>query len=129
MAFFMKLRQKWRKMRARYHARKRLAKRAAEHDAHEIRLSQVQRVAGTEHRIERGIDVMEAARRSVYGAHMVPRTTDFGVTTEQARALNVKQHQEDASKAAADQQEDAIFDGGSTKDVATADNDNINKLV
>jgi hypothetical protein len=72
---------------------------------------------------------MEAARRSVYGAHMVPRTTDFGVTTEQARALNVKQHQEDASKAAADQQEDAIFDGGSTKDVATADNDNINKLV
>ncbi|CZR35683.1 uncharacterized protein FPRO_00194 [Fusarium proliferatum ET1] len=47
---------------------------------------------GTEHRIERSMDVMVAARRSMYGADMLPRTTNFGVTPEEARELNKKQH-------------------------------------
>ncbi|CVL02956.1 uncharacterized protein FPRN_00177 [Fusarium proliferatum] len=36
--------------------------------------------------------VMVAARRSMYGADMLPRTTNFGVTPEEARELNKKQH-------------------------------------
>ncbi|KAI1053512.1 hypothetical protein LB506_012448 [Fusarium annulatum] len=48
--------------------------------------------SGTEHRIERSMDVMVAARRSMYGADMLPRTTNFGVTPEEARELNKKQH-------------------------------------
>ncbi|KAI1012600.1 hypothetical protein LB504_008439 [Fusarium proliferatum] len=47
--------------------------------------------SGTEHRIERSMDVMVAARRSMYGADMLPRTTNFGVTPEEARELNKKQ--------------------------------------
>ncbi|KAG7421736.1 hypothetical protein Forpe1208_v001796 [Fusarium oxysporum f. sp. rapae] len=39
---------------------------------------------------------MEAARRAVYGANMLPRTTDFGVTPDQARALHKKQHESDS---------------------------------
>ncbi|KAF5697824.1 mei2-like protein [Fusarium globosum] len=47
---------------------------------------------GTEHRIERSMDVMVAVRRSMYGADMLPRTTNFGVTPEEALELNKKQH-------------------------------------
>ncbi|KAH7182027.1 hypothetical protein DER46DRAFT_568607 [Fusarium sp. MPI-SDFR-AT-0072] len=36
------------------------------------------------------------ARRAVYGANMLPRTTDFGVTPDQARALHKKQHESDS---------------------------------
>ncbi|KAM5379715.1 hypothetical protein ACJA88_005143 [Fusarium oxysporum] len=39
--------------------------------------------------------VMEAALRTVYGAHMLPQTTDFGVTPDEARALHKKQHESD----------------------------------
>ncbi|KAJ4112215.1 hypothetical protein NW765_015284 [Fusarium oxysporum] len=39
---------------------------------------------------------MEAARRTVYGAHMLPQTTDFGVTPDEARALHKKQHESDS---------------------------------
>ncbi|KAI1029255.1 hypothetical protein LB505_006241 [Fusarium chuoi] len=62
---------------------------------HEERLAQVQRVEGTEHRIERSVDVMVAARRSVYGAQMLPRTTNFGVTPAEARELHENQHRSD----------------------------------
>ncbi|KAG7420942.1 hypothetical protein LZL87_005483 [Fusarium oxysporum] len=120
MGLITKLKFKLRKVRAKYLARKRLAQGAAEPIAHEERLAQVHRVEGTEHRIERGIDVMEAARRSVYGAHMLPRTTDFGVSPEEARALHKKQQYEDGAKKAvkdSDVQEEAgIWDGGPTKD-------------
>ncbi|EXA54606.1 hypothetical protein FOVG_02025 [Fusarium oxysporum f. sp. pisi HDV247] len=40
--------------------------------------------------------VMEAARRTVYGANMLPQTTDFGVTPDEARALHRKQHESDS---------------------------------
>ncbi|KAL7760947.1 hypothetical protein ACKLNR_007482 [Fusarium oxysporum f. sp. zingiberi] len=40
--------------------------------------------------------VMEAARRTVYGANMLPQTTDFGVTPDEARALHKKQHESDS---------------------------------
>lgn len=36
------------------------------------------------------------ARRTVYGAHMLPQTTDFGVTPNEARALHKKQHESDS---------------------------------
>ncbi|CVL02679.1 uncharacterized protein FMAN_00181 [Fusarium mangiferae] len=62
---------------------------------HEERLARVQRVEGTEHRIERSMDVMVAARRSMYGADMLPRTTNFGVTPEDARELHQNQHRSD----------------------------------
>ncbi|KAF5623716.1 mei2-like protein [Fusarium sp. NRRL 25303] len=51
--------------------------------------------SGTEHRIERSMDVMVAARRSMYGADMLPRTTNFGVTPEEARELHQNQHRSD----------------------------------
>ncbi|KAF5611883.1 mei2-like protein [Fusarium subglutinans] len=47
------------------------------------------------------------ARRSVYGAEMLPRTTDFGVTPEEAKALHQKQK---ASQNAA-----GIWDGSAPK--------------
>ncbi|KAI3585817.1 hypothetical protein IWW34DRAFT_798987 [Fusarium oxysporum f. sp. albedinis] len=39
------------------------------------------------------------ARRTVYGAHMLPQTTDFGVTPDEARALHKKQHESDSKMA------------------------------
>ncbi|RKK30002.1 hypothetical protein BFJ63_vAg6026 [Fusarium oxysporum f. sp. narcissi] len=42
---------------------------------------------------------MKAARRTVYGAHMLPQTTDFGVTPDEARALHKKQHESDSKMA------------------------------
>ncbi|EWY92692.1 hypothetical protein FOYG_06182 [Fusarium oxysporum NRRL 32931] len=119
MGLIAKLKFKLRKVRAKYLARKRLAQ-GAEPIAHGERLAQVHRVEGTEHRIERGIDVMEAARRSVYGAHMLPQTTDFGVSPEEARALHKKQQDEDRAKKTANesdvQEEAGIWDGSPTKD-------------
>ncbi|KAI1018801.1 hypothetical protein LB503_005630 [Fusarium chuoi] len=38
---------------------------------------------------------MVAARRSVYGAQMLPRTTNFGVTPAEARELHENQHRSD----------------------------------
>ncbi|KAG5755371.1 hypothetical protein H9Q70_002047 [Fusarium xylarioides] len=67
------------------------------------------------------VDVMVAARRSVYGAHMLPRTTDFGVTVEEARQLKKKQEAEDAAKqvaeGAAAQDGGGIWDGTQTNNV------------
>ncbi|KAF5565315.1 mei2-like protein [Fusarium phyllophilum] len=91
---------------------------AATNVAHEERLAQVHRVEGTEHKIERSMDVMVAARRSVYGANMLPRTTEFGVTVEEARQLHEKQKASDASKGAtqdtAVQKDGGIWDGTQT---------------
>ncbi|EMT64774.1 hypothetical protein FOC4_g10007458 [Fusarium odoratissimum] len=36
------------------------------------------------------------ARRTVYGVNMLPQTTDFGVTPDEARALHKKQHESDS---------------------------------
>ncbi|KAF5969937.1 mei2-like protein [Fusarium bulbicola] len=55
------------------------------------------------------------ARRSVYGADMLPHTTDFGVTPEEARALHKKQQVEDAAKDAAVQSGGGIWDGSAPK--------------
>ncbi|KAG5799465.1 hypothetical protein H9Q69_001493 [Fusarium xylarioides] len=67
------------------------------------------------------VDVMVAARRSVYGAHMLPRTTDFGVTVEEARQLKKKQEAEDAAKQVAEgaavQDGGGIWDGTQTNNV------------
>ncbi|KAH7213736.1 hypothetical protein BKA60DRAFT_543288 [Fusarium oxysporum] len=131
--------------------------------------------------------VMEAARRTVYGANMLPQTTDFGVTPDEARALHKKQHESDSkmlrfhviagkaeyiidffqprgirskgknatvfypqgsptvasaqsqaaaedaakktAKDAAIQEEDGIFDGGTTKDFGTTGHDNPGNLI
>ncbi|KAF5624739.1 mei2-like protein [Fusarium tjaetaba] len=51
------------------------------------------------------------ARRSVYGAHMLPRTTEFGVTIEEARHLKQKQKAANAGKGVA-AQDAATQDGG-----------------
>ncbi|EGU82151.1 hypothetical protein FOXB_07354 [Fusarium oxysporum f. sp. conglutinans Fo5176] len=40
--------------------------------------------------------VARRARRTVYGANMLPQTTDFGVTPDEARALHKKQHESDS---------------------------------
>ncbi|KAF5629453.1 mei2-like protein [Fusarium sp. NRRL 52700] len=86
---------KLRKLKAKFKVRRLLKKDAAADStnvAHEERLAQVHRVSdGTEHKIERSMDVMVAARRSIYGADMLPRTVDFGVTAEEARELHKKQ--------------------------------------
>ncbi|KAF5596351.1 mei2-like protein [Fusarium pseudocircinatum] len=64
------------------------------------------------------------ARRSVYGAHMLPQTTEFGVSVEEARQLHQKQKAEDTAKAAAAQDGGGIWDGTQTQ------NDNpINNLI
>ncbi|KAF5647510.1 mei2-like protein [Fusarium tjaetaba] len=108
-----KIKFKVRKFFAKIKVRRLLAKdaaatTAAANVAHEERLAQVQRVDGTEHKIERSMDVMVAARRSVYGAHMLPQTTQFGVSVEEARELHEKQ------KAAAAQDGGGIWDGTQT---------------
>ncbi|KAH7217849.1 hypothetical protein DER44DRAFT_878006 [Fusarium oxysporum] len=36
------------------------------------------------------------ARRTMYGVNMLPQTTDFGVTPDEARALHKKQHESDS---------------------------------
>ncbi|KAF4945573.1 hypothetical protein FGADI_11829 [Fusarium gaditjirri] len=118
MGLLAKIKFKLRKVRAKYRARKRLRQGAsetvmvpvAEPVTHEERLAQVHRVEGTEHRIEPAVDVLVASRRSVYGAHMVPRTVNFGVTPEEARTLHAKQAAEDAAKASGEEKE-AIPDG------------------
>ncbi|TVY70211.1 hypothetical protein Focb16_v000215 [Fusarium oxysporum f. sp. cubense] len=43
-----------------------------------------------------GRDDRTTARRTVYGANMLPQTTDFGVTPDEARALHKKQHESDS---------------------------------
>ncbi|KAF5603069.1 mei2-like protein [Fusarium pseudocircinatum] len=110
-----KIKFKVRKLFAKVKVRRLLAKDAKAADVtHEERLGQVQRVEGTEHRIERSMDVMVAARRSVYGAHMLPQTTEFGVSAEEARQLHQKQKAEDTAKAAAAQDDGGIWDGTQT---------------
>ncbi|KAF5973010.1 mei2-like protein [Fusarium bulbicola] len=107
-----------RKIKAKLKVRRLLAKDAKADTKHENRLAQVHRVEGTEHRIERSMDVMVAARRSMYGADMLPRTTAFGVTPEEARELHKKQQAydaangNDAAKDAAVQDGGGIWDGG-----------------
>ncbi|KAF5558628.1 mei2-like protein [Fusarium mexicanum] len=119
MGKFEKLKFKLRKLKAKFKVRRLLAKDAKGADIkHENRLAQVHRVEGTEHRIERSMDVMVAARRSMYGADMLPRTTAFGVTPEEARELHKKQQAYDAAngidaaKDAAAQDGGGIWDGG-----------------
>ncbi|KAF5601031.1 mei2-like protein [Fusarium pseudoanthophilum] len=117
MGKLAKIKFKIRKIFAKIKVQRRLKKdaaatTAAANVAHEERLAQVQRVEGTEHRIERSMDVMVAARRSVYGAHMVPQTTEFGVTIEEARKIKKKQEADDAAKAAASQKAVIREDGG-----------------
>ncbi|KAF5688965.1 mei2-like protein [Fusarium circinatum] len=113
-----KIKFKLRKIKAKLKVRRLLAKDAKADSKHENRLAQVHRVEGTEHRIERSMDVMVAARRSVYGAEMLPRTTNFGVTPEEARELHRQQKEYDAanvkgvSKDAAVQDRGGIWDGG-----------------
>ncbi|KAF5720341.1 mei2-like protein [Fusarium mundagurra] len=122
-----KVKFKVRKFLAKFKVRRILKKdaAAASHVAHEERLAQVHRVEGTEHRIERSMDVMVAARRSVYGANMLPRTTEFGVTVEEARELHEKQKAHDATKAAA-AEDAAAQDGGGIWDGSAPGN---NKLI
>ncbi|KAF5551775.1 mei2-like protein [Fusarium napiforme] len=116
-----KIKFKVRKFLAKIKIRRRLKKdaAAASNVAHEERLAQVQRVEGTEHKIERSLDVMVAARRSMYGADMLPRTTAFGVSVEEARHLKQKQEAEDAAKqvgeGAAAQDGGGIWDGTQTQ--------------
>ncbi|KAF4444782.1 hypothetical protein FACUT_437 [Fusarium acutatum] len=59
-----------------------------------------------------GCGVMVAARRSVYGAEILPRTTDFGVTPGEARELHQKQQAYDAGKETAAQDAAAQNGGG-----------------
>ncbi|KAF5685200.1 mei2-like protein [Fusarium denticulatum] len=121
MGMAAKLMFKIRKIKNKFKIRRRLKKDAAAagNVAHEERLAQVHRVEGTEHRIERSMDVMVAARRSMYGADMLPRTTAFGVSVEEARQLKKKQEAEDAAK-----------DGGGIWDGTQTQNDNpINNLI
>ncbi|KAF5607021.1 mei2-like protein [Fusarium subglutinans] len=115
MGKFEKLKFKLRKFKAKFKVRRLLAKNAKEDKKHENRLAQVHRVEGTEHRIERAVDVMVAARRSVYGAEMLPRTMDFGVTPEEAKALHQKQK--------ASQSAGGIWDGNVSKDDPTGKDD------
>ncbi|KAF5970205.1 mei2-like protein [Fusarium coicis] len=61
------------------------------------------------------------ARRSGCGAHMLPQTTEFGVTMEEARQLHQKQKADDAAQATAAQDGGGIWDGGASKDDGTAD--------
>ncbi|KAF4502736.1 hypothetical protein FAGAP_1039 [Fusarium agapanthi] len=78
------------------------------------------------------------ARRSMYGADMLPRTTDFGVTPEEARELHQKQQAYDAANVNAGKEaaaQDAavrgdggIWDGSAPKDDVPTGNDNA-KLV
>ncbi|PNP80096.1 hypothetical protein FNYG_06806 [Fusarium nygamai] len=123
-----KIKFKVRKFLAKIKIRRRLKKdaAAAANVAHEERLAQVHRVEGTEHRIERSMDVMVAARRSMYGADMLPRTTAFGVTVEEARELHKKQQAYNAGKQTATQdaatQDGGIWDGGTPKDDGAPDN-------
>ncbi|KAF4494690.1 hypothetical protein FAGAP_9176 [Fusarium agapanthi] len=131
MGTIEKIKFKLRKLKAKFKVRRLLAKDAkAGNVEHENRLAQVHRVEGTEHRIERAVDVMVAARRSVYGAEMLPRTTDFGVTPEEARELHRKQQAYDAAnvkhaaKDAAVQDGGGIWDGSAPKNDAPTGNDN-----
>ncbi|KAF5582378.1 mei2-like protein [Fusarium pseudoanthophilum] len=55
------------------------------------------------------------ARRSVYGADMLPRTTEFGVSVEEARHLKKKQKADDTAKATAAQDGGGIWDGTQTQ--------------
>ncbi|KAF4439979.1 hypothetical protein FACUT_3754 [Fusarium acutatum] len=113
MGIAAKLMFKIRKIKNKFKIRRRLKKDAAAANvAHEERLAQVQRVEGTEHRIERSMDVMVAARRSMYGADMLPRTTDFGVTPEEARELHQNQKAYEAGKETAAQDATVQKDGG-----------------
>ncbi|KAF5693741.1 mei2-like protein [Fusarium denticulatum] len=74
--------------------------------------------------VEAAVMCMVAARRSMYGADMLPRTTAFGVSVEGARQLHQKQKTDDTAKAAAAQDGDEIWDGTQTE------NDNqINNLI
>ncbi|KAF5988283.1 mei2-like protein [Fusarium coicis] len=111
-----KIKFKMRKLLAKIKVRRLLAKDAKATDVtHEERLTQVHRVSdGTEHKIERSMDVMVAARRSVYGADMLPRTTAFGVTIEEARQLHRKQKEDNAAQATAAQDGGGIWDGTQT---------------
>ncbi|EWG36335.1 hypothetical protein FVEG_00408 [Fusarium verticillioides 7600] len=115
MGMAAKLMFKIRKIKNKLKIRRRLKKDAA-NVTHEERLAQVQRVDGTEHKIERSVDVMVAARRSVYGAHMLPQTTEFGVTVEEARELHKRQKEYNDGKQTASQdaatQDGGIWDGG-----------------
>ncbi|KAG5750309.1 hypothetical protein H9Q69_007744 [Fusarium xylarioides] len=124
MGIAAKLMFKIRKIKNKIKIRRRLKKDAAAANvAHEERLAQVHRVEGTEHKIERSMDVMVAARRSVYGAHMLPRTTDFGVSVEEARHLKQKQEAEDAAKQVAEGA--AAQDGGGIWDGTQTQNNNL----
>ncbi|KAF5567355.1 mei2-like protein [Fusarium napiforme] len=64
------------------------------------------------------------ARRSVYGAHMLPRTTEFGVTIEEARELHEKQKAANAGKGVA-AQDAATQDGGGIWDGTQTQNNNL----
>ncbi|PNP77714.1 hypothetical protein FNYG_08795 [Fusarium nygamai] len=55
---------------------------------------------------------MVAARRSMYGADMLPRTTEFGVTVEEARELHQKQKADDTGEGTAAQDAAIHKDGG-----------------
>ncbi|KAF4343223.1 hypothetical protein FBEOM_2814 [Fusarium beomiforme] len=70
---------------------------------HTAMLAQVQRIDGTEHRIEPSIDVLVAARRSMRCPEDLPVTRDFGVTIAEARAINQRQNAATASPPASQQ--------------------------
>ncbi|KAI1023225.1 hypothetical protein LB503_000278 [Fusarium chuoi] len=133
MGTMAKIKFKVRKFMAKIKLRRRFAKDAKAAAKHEERLSQVQRVEGTEHRIERSVDVMVAARRSMYGAHMLPRTTNFGVTPEEARELHENQKAYDTANAIVGkddvtQKDGGIWDGGAAKDDDATGNHNPNLI-
>ncbi|RBA12366.1 hypothetical protein FPRO05_03816 [Fusarium proliferatum] len=134
MGTMAKIKFKVRKFMAKLKLRRRFAKDAKATAKHEERLARVQRVSeGTEHRIERSMDVMVAARRSVYGAHMLPRTTNFGVTPEEARELHQSQQAYNAAHATvckdvATPDGGGIWDGGASKDDDATGNPNPNLI-
>ncbi|KAF5627164.1 mei2-like protein [Fusarium sp. NRRL 25303] len=133
MGTMAKIKFKVRKFMAKIKLRRRFAKDAKADAKHEERLARVQRVEGTEHRIERSMDVMVAARRSMYGADMLPRTTNFGVTPEEARELHEKQKAYNTAnstvvKDVATQRDGGIWDGGASKDDDATGNPNPNLI-